>query len=211
MKFLTVHFENRPERMTGGELRALRQSGKLPAILSRAGREPLPLAVSTEELRQAVRHSGVGGIVVLRKSGDGEEHLGMLKELQWDPLSRRLLHVAFQEVSGSQVVTTRVPLIFVGEPLPVTQRTGQLIKTAESVEVHGRVQDLPDHIAVDISGLRVGDVVTAGDLILPEGCEPAHPTTVLCSVSTPTVVTEEAVVVEAPLPAGEVEEKEEEA
>ncbi len=211
MKFLTVHFEERPARMTGGDLRSLRQSGKLPAVLSRAGKEPMTLAVSTEELRRAVRHSGVGGIVLLRKLGDGEEHLGMLKELQWAPLSRRLMHASFQEVSGTQVVTTPVPLIYVGEPLPVTQRTGQLIKTAESVEIHGRVQDLPDHIALDISGLRVGDVVTAGDLILPPGCEPAHPSTVLCSVTTPTVVTEEVAVEEAPALEAEAEEKVEEA
>lgn len=209
MKFLTVHFEDRRERLTDGEIRSLRQLGKLPAVLSRAGREPLRLAVSTEELRRAVRHSGVGGIVLLRKVTDGEEHLGMLKELQWDPLSRKLLHAAFQEVSGSQVVTTRVPLIFVGEPVPVTQRTGQLIKTAESVEIHGRVQDLPDHIALDISGLRVGDVVTAGDLVLPPGCEPAHPATVLCSLTTPTVVTE-AVEVQEVATALEEPEKQEE-
>jgi large subunit ribosomal protein L25 len=120
--------------------------------------------------------------------GDGASHLGMLKELQWHPVSRKLLHASFQEVRRNQVVNTNVPIVLVGEPVPVSDRSGQLLKTNDSIEVHAQVSALPDHISIDISGMLVGDVLTVGLVPMPDGCEAVNPDAVICSVTTPTVI-----------------------
>ncbi|MCH8273525.1 MAG: 50S ribosomal protein L25 [Armatimonadetes bacterium] len=187
MRYPILNVEEREPRVSAGALKRLRREGKLPAVLSRAGREPVPLTLGRDELAAAVHKTGVGGIMALRDaSGDGER-LGMLKELQWHPVSKQILHAAFQEVRQDQVVTTRVPVALVGEPESVADKTGQLIRSSESIELHARVLSLPDKVAVDVSGLELGDVLTAGDLQLPEGCECVQPSAVLCSVTTPTV------------------------
>jgi large subunit ribosomal protein L25 len=159
----------------------------VPAILSRHGKESMPMSVDGAELQRAVRHCGVGGIIELVEDGGGK-HLGMLKELQWHPLSRKLQHASFQEVQRDQVVSTTVPVVFVGEPKAVADKSGQFIKNSESLEIHGKVSDLPDHVTVDVSEMTVGDVLSAAGIALPQGITAVHPDTAICTLTTPTVV-----------------------
>lgn len=163
----------------------------MPVALSRGTKDAMSFAARTSDVQGAVRKSGVGGIMELVEEG-GASHLGMLKELQWHPLSRKLQHASFQEVRKNQEVNTTVPVVFVGEPAPVADKSGQFLKASESIELHAKVSALPDHITIDVSGLLVGDVLTAGILPLPEGCKAANPDAVICSVTTPTVIQLEA-------------------
>jgi len=159
----------------------------MPVALSRSGKASVSYAAESKEVQLAVHRSGVGGIMELVEN-DGSSHLGMLKELQWHPVSRKLLHAGFQEVRRNQVVNTNVPLVLVGEPAPIADRSGQLLRTNDSIEVHAQVSALPDHITIDISEMIVGDVLTVGLIPMPDGCEAVNPDTVICSVTTPTVI-----------------------
>lgn len=161
--------------------------GEMPVALSRGGKESISFAANAKDVQVAVHRSGVGGIMELVEDG-GTSHLGMLKELQWHPVSRKLQHASFQEVSRNQVVNTNIPVVLTGEPAPIADRTGQLLKASESVEVHAQVSALPDHITIDISGMLVGDVLTAGMIPMPKGCDAVNADAVICSVTTPTVV-----------------------
>jgi large subunit ribosomal protein L25 len=151
----------------------------------------MSFAAKSSEVQGAVRKAGVGGIMELVEDG-GASHLGMLKELQWHPIKRNLLHASFQEVRRNQMVNTTVPLVFVGEPASIADRTGQFLKSTDSIELHAKVSALPDHITIDVSGMLVGDVLTAGQVPMPDGCEAASPDSVICSVTTPTVMEIEA-------------------
>jgi len=211
MNYQTVKIKSRNGARTASEKKKNLEAGELPVVLSRAGSAAMSLTVETAELQKAVHRSGMGGIMELVEDG-GDKHLGMLKELQWHPVTRKLRHASFQEVKRNQVVNTTVPLIFVGEPAPVIDRSGQFIKSNEAVDVHAKVSSLPDHITLDISGMLVGDVLTAGGIPMPEGCEAVNPDTVICSVTTPTVIhlevptAETDVLGEAEAEAGETEE-----
>lgn len=183
MRYQTIHFEKREANQSPHALKKLRRSGRLPAVLSRAGEHPLEISTPRRELAEAVRQTGLGGVMLLVNEAEGAEHLGILKELQWHPLSRELLHAAFQGVDSSQVVNTRVPISLHGQPDAVTRKSAQLLKQHESIEVHAKVTDLPQQIAIEIGGLQVGDTVTAGDVVLPRGCEAANPNEVLFQVA----------------------------
>lgn len=196
MRHHTIHIKERSETR-GSAVKRLRRGGLVPAVLSRNGQAPLNLAVDAQELVSAAHATGVGGVMQLLDDSKGEKHLGILKELQWEPLSKKVTHAAFQEVDTKQVVTTSVPVQFAGEPAAVADKSGQFLVASESVDVHGKVSDLPDMIGVDISGLEIGDVVTAGDLVYPEGCEPAHPSTVICSLTVAKLASIEAPETEA--------------
>ena len=159
----------------------------MPIAISRSGKDTVSLAASTAVVQGAVRKSGVGGIMELVEES-GTSHLGMLKELQWHPVSRKLQHASFQEVKRNQEVNTTVPIVIVGEPASIADRTGQFLKNSDSIELHAKVSALPDHVTIDVSEMQVGDVLTAGAVPLPEGCRAASPDSVICSVTTPTVV-----------------------
>ncbi|MEO7453445.1 MAG: 50S ribosomal protein L25 [Fimbriimonadales bacterium] len=161
--------------------------GDLPIALSRGGKDTVSFAASSGTVQGAVRKSGVGGIMELVEDG-GESHLGMLKELQWHPVSRKLQHASFQEVKRNQEVNTTVPIVIVGEPASVADRTGQFLRNSDSIELHAKVSALPDNVTIDVSGMVVGDVLTAGAVPLPDGCRAANADSVICSVTTPTVV-----------------------
>jgi large subunit ribosomal protein L25 len=161
--------------------------GDLPVALSRGGKDTMAFAASSGTVQGAVRKSGVGGIMELVEEG-GESHLGMLKELQWHPVSRKLQHASFQEVKRNQEVNTTVPINIVGEPAAVADRSGQFLRNSDSIELHAKVSALPDHITIDVSDMLVGDVLTAGGVPLPDGCRAASPDSVICSVTTPTVI-----------------------
>ena len=161
--------------------------GELPIAISRSGKDTVSFAASTSAVQGAVRKSGVGGIMELVEEG-GTSHLGMLKELQWHPVSRKLQHASFQEVKRNQEVNTTVPIVVVGEPASIAERTGQFLKNSDSIELHAKVSALPDHVTIDVSEMQVGDVLTAGAVPLPDGCRAANPDSVICSVTTPTVV-----------------------
>jgi large subunit ribosomal protein L25 len=155
----------------------------MPAVISRAGGAALEVTANLDELAQAVRKSGIGGVMRLVDEAANQEHLGILKELQWHPVKRNITHASFQAVDQSQVVETRIPVILQGEPKDVTRKTAQLLKQHETVGLHARVTDLPAAVAIDISDLQVGDTVTAGDVVLPAGCEPSNPAEILFQVA----------------------------
>ena len=180
MRYQTIQVKPRVTGKKVGE-------GNLPIALSRNGKDTMAFAASSGTVQGAVRKSGVGGIMELVEEG-GSSHLGMLKELQWNPVTRKLLHASFQEVNRNQEVTTNVPVVFMGEPAAVAEKTGQFLKNAESIELHAKVSALPDHVTVDVSAMTVGDVFTAGIIPLPDGCTAASPDSVICSVTTPTVI-----------------------
>jgi len=179
MRYQTIQVKPREQKA--------KSEGEMPIALSRGGKDAISFAATSKDVQAAVHRSGVGGIMELVET-DGASHLGMLKELQWHPVSRKLLHASFQEVRKNQVVNTSVPVVLVGEPSPIADRSGQLLKANDSIEVHAQVSALPDHITIDISEMIVGDVLTVGLIPMPNGCEPVNPDAVICSVTTPTVV-----------------------
>lgn len=189
MHYEEVEFVTREPGLSDSQIKASRKSGWIPGVISRGNEPPTPIAVPEKRFASAVHKTGVGGIMRLIDE-KGASHLAQLKELQWHPTSRKLLHASFTEVRAREEVVANVPLILQGEPEAVTTKSGQLVRSSESVAVRAKVTDLPDAIGLDISELQVGDTVTAGDVVLPPGCEAAHPETVICSLIPPTLAVE---------------------
>jgi large subunit ribosomal protein L25 len=102
---------------------------------------------------------------------DGEKHmekLSMLKELQYEPVSRHLYHVDFYEVIMDHKLTLDIPLNFIGTPVGVVNG-GELLHSKRDLKISCLPANLPDYIAVDLSGLEIGDSIKVQDIILPDG------------------------------------------
>ncbi len=157
---------------TGKEdARRLRRAGVVPAVVYGRGRKPVAVAVESRALRAALHtHAGTNVLIDLdiRVDGAADRQLVVIKELQRDIFSHEVIHVDFQAISLEETLEAHVPVILVGTPRGVAEG-GLLDQHLREVLVECLPTQIPERLEVDVTGLRVGQAVHAGDLKMPEG------------------------------------------
>lgn len=144
--------------------RRLRAEGRIPAILYGHGEEPLTISLDTVEFRTALRHGAHG---LLNLALDGADESVVIKDLQYDHLGIEIFHVDFARVSADERVTTSVPIHIKGTAENL--KGGVIEQPLHEIEVECAASNLVEHIVVNIKDLVLGDSITIGDLVLPEG------------------------------------------
>lgn len=159
-----------------GPVGRLRRQGLVPAVLYGAHTAPLPLSVAPADLQRLLHAHRAGGILVsLRLPGETEPRAAVVRELQFDPVRETLTHVDFQAVRMDEEITVEVPLHVSGEAAGVREQSGVLALLLRTVEVACLPALIPERIDLDVSALRIHDVLTVGDLRLPEGVRATTP------------------------------------
>lgn len=191
--------------------KALRKEGMVPCNLYGEAKEdgkPVAMAFASpmNELRKIVYtpHIYVVNLVI-----DGENHTAILKELQFHPVTDALLHVDFYEVNDQKPITIGIPVKLQGLAQGVRDG-GRMNLSIRKINVTAPYQQIPEHLDVDVTSLRLGKSIKVGELSY-EGLEIAtSKDVVVCSVkmtrnasaSTDTEETE-AAATEAAAPAAE--------
>lgn len=159
---------SRRESTGKGPAKQMRVQSLVPAVFYAGGQQAANLTIAQAEMERMLRHSS-GGNAFLSLTIEGDApRMAVIKELQFDYLGKQILHADFYEVRADQELTLEIPIELTGEPKNMT--AGALLsQTAYSASVMGKVADIPDSIALDISGMAMGDALHAADLILPEG------------------------------------------
>ena len=190
-----------------GEVKKLRSSGRVPATIYGRESKPQNLELITEDLEDLIHHSLSENILV-DLAVDQAKHLALVQEVQHHPLSGKVLHVDFHEVSATEKVTVMVPVESVGEAVGVKTGGGVLEHVLFKLKVRALPKDLPEQILVDVSALEVGKSIHVGEIKAVEGVEIlGNKQTPVISVALPkTEVEETAEAAEGAAPAaGEVE------
>jgi large subunit ribosomal protein L25 len=167
---LTLPAETR-ERAGKGASRALRRSGRVPAVVYGGNEEPLAVHVEEKEL---VRQLGTGhffnSIVEVEVGGNSVRTLP--KDVAFHPVSDRPLHADFLRVSKDARVHVNVPVVFVNEEKsPGLKRGGVLNIVRHDLDLVCAPDSIPDEVAIDVTGLNVGDSIHINDVKLPSGVE----------------------------------------
>ena len=186
------------ETTNKGSVRALRRSGRIPAILYGAGVQE---AVSVDAKEWAHSFQNTSGNMVIRLKLDNDEHEVLVKDTQRDILSDSVMHIDFYAIRADKKLSTVIPIHLEGTPKGVIE-SGILEQKIEEIEVVCFPKDIPNFFAIDVSALEVGDSSHVSDIPAPPGVEirtDAHLTVV--------VVTHAKAVVE---PVSEMEEEVEE-
>jgi large subunit ribosomal protein L25 len=158
--------ENRADKGKGAA-RRLRAAGRVPAVLYGHGTKPRPLSVDAREFGHALR-TDAGTNVLLELEVGRTRHLALAKEIQRHPVKGTLTHVDFIVVRRGEKVQVTVPVHLVGEA-PGVREGGIADQDLYQVRIEAEVTAVPDAVAADVSGLRIGDVLRVGDLKAPEG------------------------------------------
>lgn len=155
------------ERKGKGAARQLRSDGFIPCIIYRGGSSE-PIQIETKEMLPFMNIATREKLFVTLKFKDGEKQ-AILQDYQVDPISGKLLHVDFMEISATEKIRVTIPILLIGEPIGVKQEKGVLQHGISEIEIEAIPEKIPGHIEVDVSHLEVGDSIHVGDLKFEEG------------------------------------------
>jgi large subunit ribosomal protein L25 len=186
-----------PRDGTGkGAARTLRASGRIPGVIYGHGREPQPLAIDNRELEKLLSKISAESTVI-ELSLDGKSTQTLIREIQRHPFKRQILHVDFQELVAGEKITVRLPIVLTGVPDGVRQDGGVLDQTLRELEVEVDPADIPNHIEIDVTLLKIGESIHVRDIKLAEGVEVVtDANSSVCVVSAPRAVVETPVATE---------------
>ena len=155
-----------------GASRRLRLAQKVPAILYGSTQEPASIQLDHNTVWLASQNEWFYS-AILDLTLDGKTQKVLLRDMQRHPFKAQLLHLDFQRVDENKAIRIRVPLHFLNqEKSPAGKMAGVLISHAMTdVEISCLPKDLPEFISVDLTELKVGDIVHMSDLKLPNGVE----------------------------------------
>jgi large subunit ribosomal protein L25 len=149
--------------------RRLRRSGKTPGILY-GGPSPVNIAVDPREVFRIIHgHEGSTQLLRMTFAGSTDSRMVILRDLQLDPVSEDLIHVDLQEVNMDKPIQVTVALRHVGEAIGVRETQGILEMVLREVQVSCLPGNIPEDIKADVSNLAIGNVLTVGELVVPEG------------------------------------------
>lgn len=136
-----------------------RREGKIPCVLY-GGKEQIHF-VADEKAFSKILYTPEVNLISL--TIDGKDYLTIFQEIQFHPVTDKLLHVDFLEVLPEKPVVIAVPVKVEGTS-PGVLRGGRLEKKMRKIKVKALSKDLPDNIVVNISSLEIGDSIKISDL-----------------------------------------------
>lgn len=157
--------------VTGKKIKSLRASGLIPSVIYG---EKTPMLTSSEYvatekvLEKAGYHSPIDLDVA------GKKQLAIVKNVQIDPVSRKIVNVEFQAISANEVVEATTPIVIVNFEASDASKIYHFAMTQamEEIDVKAKPADLPAELTVDASALKdVDDKITIADIKLPKGVE----------------------------------------
>jgi large subunit ribosomal protein L25 len=171
---------------------AVRRNGGVPGILFGHGSAPTAIELDAKAFDELLHAGGKNHLLEITIDG-GKKDTALIREVQRDPLTRRVIHADLQRVSATEEITASLPLVAVGTPDGVKNDGGVMDLVLRTVEVKGPANALPDALEADVSALKIHDHLTAGDVKLPAKIKlDMDPHTILISIEASRVESEAA-------------------
>lgn len=168
MEDLVIEVERRDSTGKGAN-RKLRKQGLIPAVVYGGGKEPTAVVVDRHTVTELLKtEKGRNSLFLLRLKGTKTERHAMLHDAQQDPITHQFLHLDFIRVEKGQRVKVEVRVVLEGEPVGL-KAGGFLDWGGRSLHLECAAESVPESIHADVSGLGIGEHISAGDLVLPEG------------------------------------------
>ena len=123
--------------------------------------DPVILSVSELAIRPIVYTAEMN--LVNLKVGKNEEVKSILKDIQFDPITDRIIHVDFQAITVGQLIQVQVPINVIGQAIGVKEG-GRFIQNLHKVDVECLPRDIPNHLDVNVANLHIGESILVKDL-----------------------------------------------
>ena len=139
--------------------KALRAEGEVPCIIY-GGEEIIHFSAPANELRHILYTHNV---FLVKLSINGKQIQAILQDTQFHPVTDKVLHLDFIEVSDSKPATVSLPIQITGTSVGI-RAGGKLRQRRRYLKVKGLLKDLPDELTINIENLNIGDFIKVEDL-----------------------------------------------
>ncbi|RAK64225.1 50S ribosomal protein L25/general stress protein Ctc [Phenylobacterium kunshanense] len=168
MAEIVLNVEVRERTGTGGS-RETRRAGKVPGILYGGAKDPVAIAVKSNEFRKALYTGKLLGHLVTLKYGDETQPV-IAKAVDMHPVTDEPWHFDLYRVDEHQQIKIEVPVHFAHqEESPGLKRGGNLAVVLHTLNVSCPADHIPEEIVIDLKGLEIGATIRVSDLKLPKG------------------------------------------
>lgn len=158
MKIIEIHSSLRKE--TGKkESKNLRKQELVPCVLY-GGEKNIHFATTERQFKNLVYSSDV---FLVKIDIDGEKYDAVMKDIQFHPVSDKILHVDFAQVFADKKVTISLPIMLTGNSVGLAEG-GKLRQRRRYLKISGLINNIPDHLDIDMTDLDIGDFLKVGDL-----------------------------------------------
>ena len=157
--------------------KAIRANGSIPCELYGVG-ENIHFSATMADLRKLIY---TPEIFVVALNIDGKEVKAVMREIQFHPVSDQVLHIDFYQVTEDKPVVMEVPVKLEGHAEGVKQG-GKLVISARKLRICGLMENLPDDLTIDITDLKLGKQISAGDLSFENIQIVTHKTALICAI-----------------------------
>ena len=166
-KELKLSIETREKLGTTGA-QSLRRHGKIPAVVYGHGTAAQHVAIDARAFDDILHHGGRNSIVTLSEGGKKGE-TALVRELQFDPVTRRVIHADLLRVSADEAVTVELQVVTVGTARGVREQGGVMDVLMHALELEGPANRIPEHLEIDVTELGIHEHINASDVKLPSG------------------------------------------
>jgi len=152
-----------------GAARAERRAGKVPGVIYGNNQPPLPISVEDKELSQRIL-AGRFLTTIYDIDLEGKKHRVIPRDFHLDPVRDFPIHVDFMRLGEGATIRISVPLHVVkSETAPGVKRGGTVNIVAHSIDLECSVDNIPQYVEADASGLEIGYSLHLSDIKLPTG------------------------------------------
>jgi large subunit ribosomal protein L25 len=170
MQHSAIQAERREATLSKGRLRQLRKSGRVLASVFGKGMDPFSITVAEGDMRRTLSTTtSLNTLIDL--TVDGQKYLARIAAVDRDAISREFLNVSLQVIGASNSQKVRMPIQLTGEIESVKDKLAQLDVGSADVEIRALSERLVASLPLDVSAMKMGDVLRAVDLSLPDGFE----------------------------------------
>ena len=155
-----------------GSTFSLLSKGMVPGIIYGKGSEPTKIALEDKLLKKLmITGSFYSTIIDIDINGKVEKILP--KQLQYHPVSDKLIHFDFLRVQENTKVNVEIPIEFLNqEKCPGLKKGGVLNTVRRLVELSCNANNIPSKLEFDLINSEIGDAVKISNIVLPEGVNP---------------------------------------
>lgn len=142
--------------------RQMRNNGYVPGIYYINGGENIAIKATELSLRPVV-FTDESHVINLEVEGEPKPFSCILKDVQFDPITSRLIHFDLLGLKAGEMINLEIPVALTGNA-PGVKDGGILQHILHKLEVKCLPQNIPSHIEIDINALSIGDAVKVGDI-----------------------------------------------
>jgi large subunit ribosomal protein L25 len=189
-----------------GAARAERRAGRVPAVIYGDNQPPVPISVDDRELRLRI-FAGHFLTTIYEIDLEGKKHRVIPRDYHLDAVKDFPIHVDFMRLGEGATIRVSVPLHVKGaEASPGVKRGGTVNIVTHTIDLQASVENIPQFIEVDVSGLEINHSLHLSEITLPPGTKPvSRPDATLVTIVPPSGYAEEQKAAAAAAAAGPAE------